>query len=170
MENMTETKTTIALFDRENYHLQNTIFQCSHHCYLCIFASNEQDPECHAHKYVQPWRWLAVTTAETCHPPPHCAHNYCLVSIKVQQALMNIIRCHFFLMEEFNHTLASNVLPCQMPLCQTAPLLPPVVRQQNVMEYCWEGSASTVRPPTSASDIMGQHNEVGHTTLGVVLN
>jgi len=35
------------------------------------------------------------------------------------------------------------MLPCQMPFCQTAPLLPFVTWQQNVMEYCQEGSAST---------------------------
>ena len=27
------------------------------------------------------------------------------------------------------------------------------------MEYCWEGSASTAIPPTSASDIVGQYRE-----------
>jgi len=28
------------------------------------------------------------------------------------------------------------------------------------MEYWWEGSASTAIPPPSASDIMGQHNNM----------
>ena len=36
-----------------------------------------------------------VTTAETHHPPPHCAHIHCLVSINVQQALMNVSECNF---------------------------------------------------------------------------
>ena len=31
----------------------------------------------------------------------------------------------------------------------------------NVMEYWLEGSTSTVKPPTSASDAVGQHNEIG---------
>lgn len=32
------------------------------------------------------------------------------------------------------------------------------VRQQNVTEYWWEGSASTAILLTSSSDIVGQHN------------
>ena len=63
------------------------------------------------------------------------------------------------------HTFASYVLPCQMPFCQTAPLLPSVKQEQNVMEYCWEGSAPTPIPPTSASDVVGQHNKLGDITF-----
>jgi len=50
--------------------------------------------------------------------------------------------------------------PCQMPLCQTAPLLPSVTQQQNVMGYWWEGSTSTTIPPTSTSGTVGQHNKI----------
>jgi len=35
-----------------------------------------------------------------------------------------------------------------------ATLLPSVTQQQNVGEYWWEGSTSTAKPPTSASDMM----------------
>ena len=66
------------------------------------------------------------------------------------------------------HTFASSTLPCQTPLCQTAPLLPPVTWQQNGREYCWEGSASTAIPPTS--DIMGQYNKIGGTTFCTALH
>ena len=38
---------------------------------------------------------ITVTTAETHYPPP-CAHSYCLVSISVQQALMNVSGAIFF--------------------------------------------------------------------------
>ena len=48
-----------------------------------------------------------------------------------------------------------------MPFCQTVPLLPSVTQQQDVTEYWWEGSVSTAIPPTSTSDIMGQHNKLG---------
>ena len=41
-----------------------------------------------------------------------------------------------------------------MPFCQTAPLLPSVPRQQNVMEYCWEGSASTAIHPAAISNVL----------------
>jgi len=44
--------------------------------------------------------WLAfhitVASAETHHPPPHCAHIHCSVSRIVQLALMNVSGCHFF--------------------------------------------------------------------------
>ena len=67
------------------------------------------------------------------------------------------------------HMIASSALPYQMPFCQTAPLLPSVMQQQNVMEYCWEGSASTAVPATSASDIVGQHHKIGSITLRAAL-
>ena len=67
------------------------------------------------------------------------------------------------------HSFASDALLCQTPFCQTAPLLPSVTQQQNVMEY-WEGSASTAIPPTPTSDIMGQHNKIGGTTFGAALD
>ena len=50
-------------------------------------------------------------------------------------------------------------LPYQMPFYQSATLLLSVTQQQYVMEYWWEGSTSTAKPPTSASDIVGQQNK-----------
>ena len=38
---------------------------------------------------------VAVATAETPHPPPHCANIHCLVSVNVQQASMNVTGCNF---------------------------------------------------------------------------
>jgi len=67
------------------------------------------------------------------------------------------------------HPFALYTLPCLTPLCQNAPLLPSVTRQKNVIGYWWEGSVSTVIPPTSASDIMGQHNKTGGITFGAAL-
>jgi hypothetical protein len=61
------------------------------------------------------------------------------------------------------HTFATYALSCQTPFCQTAPLLSSVAQQQNLMEYCWEGSTST------ASDIMGQHNKIGGINFRVTL-
>jgi len=67
------------------------------------------------------------------------------------------------------YTFASYTLLCQVPFCQTAPLLSSVTQQQNVMEYWWEGPTPTVMPPTSASDVVGQHNKIGGITFGTVL-
>ena len=41
--------------------------------------------------------------------------------------------------------------------------------QQNVKGYWWEGSASTAIPPTSTSDTVSQHNELGGITFGAAL-
>ena len=67
------------------------------------------------------------------------------------------------------HTFASYVPLCQVPFCQTAPLLPSVTQQQTLMKYWWEDSTSTAVPPTSASDIMSQSNNMGGITFGAAL-
>ena len=54
------------------------------------------------------------------------------------------------------HIFASYTLPYQMPLSQSAPLVPSVTRQQNMTEYWWEGSIPTAIPPTAISDNVGQ--------------
>ena len=59
------------------------------------------------------------------------------------------------------HTFASYALPCQMPSCQTAPLLPSVIQLQHVTGYWWEGSTSTAIPPASASDVVSQYHKTG---------
>jgi len=72
----------------------------------------------------------------------------------------------FFLHEGIQfQPFAPYTLPCQMPFCQSAPLLPSVTQQQNIMGYWWEGSTSAAIPPTAASDV-GQHNEIGGITFG----
>ena len=126
---------------------------------------------CYAHKHLHEWRWstATVTMAKTHHPPPHCTHIHCLVSINVQHVLMNFNGCHFFCMEEFNDSFASHPLPCQTPFCQTAPLLPSVAWHQNTTEYCQEDSTSTAIWPTSASDTVGQHNKIGGITFATAL-
>ena len=67
------------------------------------------------------------------------------------------------------HTFAPYTLPCRASLCQTAPLLPALAQQQNVMGYFWEGSVSTAIPPISASDVVGQQNKIGGITFGASL-
>ena len=55
------------------------------------------------------------------------------------------------------------------PLCQTAPLLPSVTRQQHAMGYWWEGLTPTAAPPTFASDVAGQHNQMEGITFRAAL-
>ena len=103
-------------------------------------------------------------------PTPHWADIYRLISIKFQQALMNVNGCHFFLHGGIQfHTFASYALPCQSPFCQTASLLPSITRQQLVMGYWWKSSSSTSTPPASTSDVVGWHNNIGGITSRAVL-
>ena len=67
------------------------------------------------------------------------------------------------------HTFPLSELPCQMPLCQTAPLLSSVTQQQHVMEYWWKGSASAAIPPRSTSDVVGQYYITGGIIFGAAL-
>ena len=105
MENTTDTKSTTTLFDRANSQLQNTIFQQSpplamhfHQWWTraCMLHSSKSAAEemthCHCHHC-----WNAPPPASLC---SHC----CLVSINIQQALMEVNRCNFFHMEEFSAT------------------------------------------------------------------
>ena len=68
-----------------------------------------------------------------------------------------------------SRTFASYALPCQMPFCQTAPLLPPITWQQHVIRYRLKDSTSTAIPPPSAPDIVGQHNKIGHISFRAAL-
>ena len=129
----------------------------SHH-ELCIYTSHEEEPACCAHKHLYQRRQpiVAVSTAETHYLLlPHWAHIHCLVSINIQQASMNVNWCHFFYIEEFSdnpllHTCTSMLDAILLNYLSA----PSVTWQQNVMEYWWEGSASTLTLPTSASDII----------------
>ena len=104
------------------------IFQCCHHRFQRIAADIQlrtlfpsRNQPIHVDELIETlfvsWRescawpsgtWLvfhvAVTTAETRHPPPHCTNIHCLVSVNVQQASMYVTGCNFFRMEEFNYT------------------------------------------------------------------
>ena len=51
---------------------------------------------------------IAVTTAETHHSPPHCAHIHCFISINVQQAPMNVNGRHFFIRTSMSDAILSD--------------------------------------------------------------
>jgi len=102
------------------------------------------------------------------HTTHHSLRSHPLLDLhKCSQALMNVPACHFFPRGGGqSHPFAPCALPRQMQLCQTVPLLPSVLWQQNRMGYQWEGSAPTAIPPTSASDVRGQHHKMGGITFG----
>jgi len=112
---------------------------------------------------------IAVATAETHHPPLHCA-NIQFVLHKRSASVDEHHWMQFFPHEGIQlHTFASYAFPCQMPFCQTARLLLSVAWQQNLTEYWWEGSTPTATSPTSASDIVRQHNKRGGINFGATL-
>ena len=133
------------------------IFQHWHHCFQCMEALIVSSVHSSMLLICQlMWMsWLRsssfhdVTTANGCqecglsfkslspllwwHPPPHCAYTHCLVSIHVQQALMNVNGSNFFPHEGIQwHIFSSSALPRQIPFYQIVPLLPSVTWQQNV--------------------------------------
>lgn len=75
--------------------------------------------------------WLAFhitgTIDEIYNPLPHCANIHSLLSTNVQQALMNINGCYFFLTEEFSDTPVLHTLFhvrrlfVRWPLCYNLP-------------------------------------------------
>ena len=104
--------------------------------------------------------WNAPPTISLCLHPLFGLHKYSVTVNECQFFSHGVIKWHIF---------ASYTLPCQTPLCQSAFLLPSVARQQDVMEYWWEGSISTARPLTSTSDTVGQYNKIRGITFGAVL-
>ena len=82
----------------------------------------------------------------------------------------NVSGCNFVLHKGIQlHPFAPYSLPCQTPICQTAPLLPSVTQQQNVMGYWREGSTSAAIPQISTSDVMGQQKKIGGISVGAAL-
>lgn len=59
----------------------------------------------------------------------------------------------------------SCVFPCLLLFCQTAPQLPSIIWQQNVVGYLWKGLVSTITPPKSAADVVGQSDKTGSVTF-----
>ena len=158
--------------DRPNSEIQKSIFQNSHHHLAMDFSSNEQEPACRTCKKSAPAEvihcccrhsWNAPPTTSLCSHPLFGLHKHS-VSVSEYQYVT------FFPHRGIQwHMLAPYSFPCQTPLCQTAPLLPSVTRQQNVAEYWWEGPSSTAIPPTSISDAAVQNNNIGGITFKTAL-
>jgi len=145
-------KGSITLFDRDSCQLQNNIFQQSHHIYLCIFASSEQESAYCFHKIsTRGGDPRALSLLLKC-----TTHHLSVLTSAVWSPTMFSKHCwmsvggHFFLMEEHTQwqTFPSHAVPYQTPFCQTAPLLPSVAQQQRVTEYWGEDSAPSAVSPT----------------------
>jgi len=102
-----------------------------------MFASDEQEPECCAHKNLH----------------DHPEHGLCFMLLLLLKGttdhltvltstvwstsmFTSVDECcwvpFFFHVQEFSDSCASYALLCQTPSCQTVPLLPSVTLQQNV--------------------------------------
>lgn len=112
------------------------------------------------------WKWSAVTTAEMQHPPCHCAKICCLVSINIQQVLMNVNGCNVYYMVEFSGTPLLHVyFYVTLPLC--CHLFHGLKKKKK--EYWHESSTSMSIPLISASDVVRQHNKIGSSLLSNVV-
>ena len=170
----TTTKSTITLFDRANAQLQNSISVVTTNS--CVFSSvmnkslhvtlikiylTFQNVACFSYRCCHWWNALPTTSLCSC---PLFGHQKCSASMDECRSVP------FFWHGGIQwHTFASFTLPCHMPLWQSAPLLPSVAWQQNTMGYWWEGSASIVMSPTSASHVMDQHPKIGGVTFRAAL-
>ena len=94
------------------------------------------------------------------HPLPHCTCIHCLVSINVQQVLMNIRGCSFsfFCMEEFNDTpvlrMHFHVRYDGRSDCPSAAVCHTATKCNGILVGWFNFYCHTT---TSASDIRGQH-------------
>ena len=108
--------------------------------------------------------WNTTPTTSLCSHPLFGLHK-CSARISECQYIP-----FFFLHRGIQwHFIASSIFPCQISFCQTVPLLPSATQQQHTMGYWWEGSTSTAIPTISASDIVGQHNKIGHISFRAAL-
>jgi hypothetical protein len=74
----------------------------------------------------------SLSTAETYHPPPDCAHNHglvCRLSVSVDEYQRVQLFPHGWILW---HISASYAPQCQTIFCQTVPLILPVSPQQNL--------------------------------------
>lgn len=155
MGTTTATKTTVILFDGANSQIKNTTLQHKHHHWLCIFTINKQEPACCYRKNLHQYMWPAVvvTNAERHHLPlsvlsftgwsPQTFNKHWWKPMgAVFSAWRNAVTHLSFIRTSMPDAILSGCPP-----------LPSVTEQQNVMEYLWKGSTSTVISSTFASDI-----------------
>ena len=111
---------------------------------------------------------VAITTDKMHNPSPHCAHIHCLVSINFQWMSLGAIFPAWrnsLSSVQSGIQFASYALPCQMPFCQTAPLLSSVAWKQDGVLV----GRSDCKAPISVSEVVGQHNKIGGIIFRVVL-
>ena len=112
---------------------------------------------------------VPVTPAEMHNPPPHCGHIHCLVSINIKQASVSVNGCLFFSAWRNSVTHFCFIwLPCQTSFYQC-----PSAAICHTATICnrkrWKGSTCTAIPPTSVSDIVGQHHKLWGITFRTAL-
>ena len=132
----TDTKNTLTSFDTVHSQLQNTILSTQSPPLamdFCQWWTSAFMPCLEKYSWLS-GTWLVfhvtVPNAETNHPPPHCAHIHSLVSINIQQVLMNVSGCLFSAWRNsvtplcFIRTSVSDAILSNYPsaaICHTAP-------------------------------------------------
>jgi len=152
MQTTTDTKSTANSVTKYYFSTQSPPLA------IFFFSSDKQELACCAHKKLHRGGmhchhcWNTLST-------PHYADIRSLGRPNIQQAPINVNGCIFF--SAWRNSVPHLCLictPCQRPFWQTAPPLPSVTQQQNVMQHWREGSISAAIPPTFAFDTVGQHH------------
>lgn len=141
---MTEQILTYKALFVNSHHHQLSIFTNNAPVKICMITQNRAHISCRWHHC-----WNSVPISSPCWHPVFSLHK--------SSANINESQWAQFLMHEGIqwYTLTSYTLQtCQTPFCSTAPLLPSIIQKQQVMEFCQEGSDSTVIPLASTYDFL----------------
>jgi len=84
------------------------------------------------------WRQPSVTTTEIHHPLPCCAHIHCLVSINVQQALMNVSEWNFSTWKSSVRHFFFICISMSDAILSDSPSAAVCCTATKLMEYWWE--------------------------------
>ena len=135
---------------------------------MCVFTSDEQKPACCACKFCMEGSEPLLLSLHA--SPSTLLRSHPLFSYKCSPSVDECQWVPFFPHGGIQwYTFALSRLLCQLLSWQSVPLLLSVTQQQNVMEYWWEGSASTAIPPSYTSDAVGQHYKIWGITSGITL-
>ena len=100
----TDTRSTIAAFDRASFQLQNTFCPYRHRYCLCIFDNAEQEPACSAHKTLRQRRQSTFFTATMMvslsgNFRPRSPSFMCPLTLNCEALFLKRevpLRCHYF--------------------------------------------------------------------------
>ena len=157
------TKTTRTPFNRANSQLQNTVFNIVT-AVSCVFSS-AMSKNLHVALIK-----ICISRGDPLSLLLKCTTHHLTVFTYTVWSLETFSKCQRVLVGTIFSTCRKPTshlytLRCHVPFCHIVPLLPSVMQQLNIMGYWWDDSTSTAIPPPSASDVLGQHSNIGGITF-----